>query len=232
MDWLYEKVGDADFAEIRNTSLGKLVRNQLLGQILKGEVSPGQALREADLVEQLKVSRAPVREALRELESMGLVVSRKHSGVYVRELNNREIHDLYNFRALLDEHAGRQASQLPAQEKAVLIERLQSCVEEMDQAITDSNTQRYYGANLRFHWLFVESANNGEVNDAYRTVIQKLHLARLKNLSTSDHRVISNQEHKEIVNALNDSKTLKHANYCGELLHHHVIKAYERLFED
>src|SRR3546814_9642051 len=92
MDWLFNEVGESDFAEIKNTSLGKLVRDQLLSQILAGVFVPGQALRESDLVDQLKVSRVPVREALRELESSGLVGSRKHSGVYVRELSRSEEH--------------------------------------------------------------------------------------------------------------------------------------------
>src|SRR3546814_13061802 len=112
MDWLFNEVGESDFAEIKNTSLGKLVRDQLLSQILAGVFVPGQALRESDLVDQLKVSRVPVREALRELESSGLVVSRKHSGVYVRELSDTEVHVLYDFRALLASHSGRIASQL------------------------------------------------------------------------------------------------------------------------
>src|SRR5690606_32104490 len=99
MDWM-NAGADADaFAEIKNTSLGKLVRDHLLAQIMAGTLQPGQALREPELVEQMQVSRVPVREALRELESMGLVVSRKHSGVYIRELSSEEVHDLYQFRA-------------------------------------------------------------------------------------------------------------------------------------
>ncbi len=106
MEWLNSVVRQEEFDEIKNTSLGKLVRDYLLNQIMSGALSPGQALREPELVEQMKVSRAPVREALRELESMGLVVSRKHSGVYIRELSEDEVRDLYQFRALMDNHAG------------------------------------------------------------------------------------------------------------------------------
>ncbi len=229
MNWLGAQVGQETFEGIRDTSLGKLVRDYLLSQIMSGKFTPGQALRESELVEQMKVSRVPVREALRELESMGLVVSRKHSGVYIRELSEEEVHDLYQFRALMDNHAGQIVSQLPATERLVLVKRLQVCVQQMDEAIEQSNVQDYYNANLNFHWHFIEAAGNREIAKSYREVIQKLHLARVKNLSTADHRRQSNAEHKEIVQALRDADNIGGALHCAELLSHHVVKAHKRL---
>lgn len=229
MDWLSSPVAPDTFAEIKNTSLGKLVRDQLLSQILAGEFEPGQPLRESELVERLKVSRVPVREALRELESSGLVVSRKHSGVYVRELSDEEVRDLYQFRSVLDSHAGRMASQLPAARRDALVAALEPCIEAMDAAIRDANPQAYYRENLRFHWLFIEYAGNREIARTYREVIQKLHLARLKNLSTGAHRTQSNAEHKQIVQALRDAATPAQADHCAELLAHHVLNAHARL---
>lgn len=229
MDWLSPPVALEEFEEIKNTSLGKLVRDQLLGQILSGAFAPGQALRESELVERLKVSRVPVREALRELESSGMVVSRKHSGVYVRQLSDAEVSDLYQFRSLLDSHAGRVASQLPAARRQALVDALEPCTEAMDAAIRDSNPQAYYRENLRFHWLFIEYAGNKEIAKAYREVIQKLHLARLKNLSTEPHREQSNAEHKQIVQALRDSTDAANADSFAQLMAHHVINAHDRL---
>ncbi|WP_144640863.1 GntR family transcriptional regulator [Bordetella genomosp. 13] len=229
MDWLYPPVADEEFEEIRNTSLGKLVRDQLLGRILAGVYEPGQPLRESELVEQLKVSRVPVREALRELESLGLVVSRKHAGVYVRQLDDSEVRDLYQFRSLLDSHAGRVVSQLPAERRQVLAQALQGCTEAMDEAIRQSNSQAYYRENLKFHWLFIEAAGNREIARAYREVIQKLHLARLKNLSSEDHRKRSNAEHKQIVRALRGKSGIADADHCAQLLAHHVVNAHDRL---
>jgi DNA-binding GntR family transcriptional regulator len=229
MEWLSSPVGEETFEEIKNTSLGKLVRDRLLTQILAGVYAPGQALRESELVARMKVSRVPVREALRELESWGLVVSRKHSGVYVRELSDDEVRDLYQFRALLDSHAGREASQLPAPRRAALVRDLEACTDAMDEAIRARNPQAYYRENLKFHWLFFEYAGNREIARAYREVTQKLHLARLKNLSTESHREQSNAEHRQIVKALRDSKTIAHATHCAELLSHHVVNAHDRL---
>ena len=231
MDWLTSPVQSDEFAEIKNTSLGKLVRDYLLGQIMSGALVPGQALREPELVEQMKVSRVPVREALRELESMGLVVSRKHSGVYIRELAEDEVHDLYQFRSLMDSHAGRVVAELPAERRLALVEKLEACTAAMDRAIAEGNTQAYYNTNLQFHWLFIEFAGNREIAKSYREVIQKLHLARVKNLSTEDHRRQSNAEHKQIAQALRDASSIAGAHHCAELLAHHVVNAHKRLAE-
>lgn len=229
MDWLFNTIPDAEFEELRNTSLGKLVRDRLLGQILSGAFEPGQALRESELVDALKVSRVPVREALRELESAGLVVSRKHSGVYVRELSDAEVRDMYQFRALLDGHAGAAAARMPEAARGELADALEALTRTMDEAIRDKNPQAYYRANLQFHWLFIERAGNGEIAKAYRELIQKMHLARLKNLSTEDHRAQSNAEHKIIVRALRDAATPEDAARFADLLANHVLSAYERL---
>src|SRR5690349_5519951 len=85
LPWSTSGVSDTqDFVDaVRTTSLSKLVRDDLLGQILRGELPAGARINEPDVATRLGVSRVPVREALRELESSGLVVARKHAGVFV-----------------------------------------------------------------------------------------------------------------------------------------------------
>ncbi|MFW8566370.1 GntR family transcriptional regulator [Orrella sp. 11846] len=229
MDWLVSEVDEDDFLEIKNTSLGKLVRDQILSQILSGVFAPGQAIRESELVDQLKVSRVPVREALRELESSGLVVSRKHSGVYVRELSESEERDLYYFRAVLDSHAGRMAAQLTTEKRHQLVKSLEESTVAMDIAIKEKDPQAYYRENLLFHWHFIQYLENKEIAKVYRELIQKLHLSRLKNLSSVGYRERSNAEHKQIVESLSDANIKKQDKCCSVLLDHHVRSAYDRL---
>lgn len=231
MNWLGSAVQQEAFDEIKNTSLGKLVRDYLLNQIMSGTLVPGQALREPELVEQMKVSRVPVREALRELESMGLVVSRKHAGAYIRELSEDEVRDLYQFRALMDNHAGRMVALMPQDRRDDLVAKLEPLIAAMDQANDDDDVKAYYNANLQFHWLFIELTGNREIAKSYREVIHKLHLARVKNLSTKDHRQKSNAEHKQIVGALREADSIAGAHHCAELLSHHVVNAHARLSE-
>ena len=211
--------------DVRDVSLSKLVRDDMLALIFNGDLAPGQRISEPDVASRLQVSRVPVREALRELESSGLVVSRKHSGVFVRQLQAAEIRDLYQMRGLLDGFAGRCAASLPDSGREALVSLLETSVDAMLEAAGRHDVQRYYGENLHFHWAIVESAGNGELLGTYRGIVQKLHLSRLKNLSHDLGMRASMNEHVEIVRAIRESD----APRCEALMSHHVGGAYARL---
>jgi DNA-binding GntR family transcriptional regulator len=133
-------------------SLAKLVREDMLGMILHGALQPGQRINEPDVAARLGISRVPVREALRELESSGLVVAKKHCGVFVRQLDAAEIASLYQLRGLLDGYAGRCAAGLALRRRKALVAALDASIAAMNDAAEALDVQRYYGENLRFHW--------------------------------------------------------------------------------
>ena len=224
LPWLTESSNDR-ITDVRDTSLAKLVRDDTLALILKGVLVPGQRINEPDVANRLKVSRVPVREALRELESSGLVVSRKHSGVFVRQLGETEIRDLYQLRGLLDGFAGRCAAQLPLEQRKVLSLLLKAATSAMLQAYSQQDVQAYYAENLRFHWAIVQATGNQQLLETYRGIVQKLHLSRLKNLSQSVAMQVSISEHVEIVDALRNAD----AQQCEALMAQHVSDAYQRL---
>lgn len=226
LPWLAE-TSAARLSDVRDTSLSTLVRDDMLALILKGVLAPGQRINEPDVASRLQVSRVPVREALRELESSGLVISRKHSGVFVRQLDAAEIRDLYQMRGLLDGFAGRCAAGLPAEQREALVVLLDASVDAMRLAASQQDVQRYYAENLRFHWAIVESAGNRQLSDSYRGIVQKLHLSRLKNLAQDVGMQASIAEHVDIVQALRNAD----APRCEALMAHHVGDAYERMLD-
>jgi DNA-binding GntR family transcriptional regulator len=216
-------------SDVRDTPLSKLVRDEVLGLILGGTLSAGQRINEPDVAARLKVSRVPVREALRELESSGLVVSRKHAGVFVRQLDAAEIRDLYEMRSLLDGYAGRRVAQLPSTERQALVSALEDSIAVMNEAAAAHDVQRYYRENLRFHWAIVEAAGNAQLAETYRGVVQRLHLARLKNLSHDLGMRASIAEHVQIVLALRTAKGAADAALCEQRMARHVSDALTRL---
>lgn len=76
-------------------SLPEIVRDELIRLITSGTLRPGERLNELQLSEQLGVSRGPIREAMRELEGLGLTQSRPRVGFYVADLTDTEIVELY-----------------------------------------------------------------------------------------------------------------------------------------
>ena len=207
--------------------LAKRVRDDVLARILSGELQPGQRINEPDVASRLGVSRVPVREALRELESSGLVAARKHAGVFVRQLTARELADLYELRAVLDAHAGRRAATLPAPARAGLCAVLEHHTAEMRTAEGRRDVQAYYAANLAFHQTLVDATGNAALGLHYRGIVRQLHLSRLKNLSSTLGMQASMAEHAQIVAALADGDGTR----CAQLMADHVNASHHRLTE-
>jgi DNA-binding GntR family transcriptional regulator len=80
--------------------------------IVRGELRPGQRVNQEDLAAQLGLSVAPVREALRVLESEGQLTYLPRRGYFVTELRFADLQEIYELRAILEERAARRA--LPA----------------------------------------------------------------------------------------------------------------------
>jgi DNA-binding GntR family transcriptional regulator len=212
-------------AAVRDVSLAKVVREDILALILRGDLKPGSRINEPDVAERLGVSRVPVREALRELEATGLVVSRKNVGVFVRELAPREVDELYELRALLDGHAGTRAAALGDGPRRALSKALDAATAAMRKAARRGDVPAYYDENLRFHWAIVEAAGNGKLLEAYRGIVQQLHLWRLKNLSQPVGMAASIAEHDAIAKAVREGDPAR----AGRLLADHVGAARQRL---
>lgn len=210
---------------LRDTSLAKLVREDLLERILRGDLAPGDRINEPDVCSRLGVSRVPVREALRELESSGLVNSRKHAGTFVREIQDSEVLDLYEMRSLIDGFAGSKAAALTAAARRQLADALTASVRAMQDAAQRQDVAAYYAENLQFHWHIIEAAGNQPLASTYQGVVQQLHLARLKSLSQGLNMQASITEHAQIAQAIGQGD----ADLTRQLLTAHVHSAFQRL---
>lgn len=224
LPWITADTSDR-IKTMRDTSLAKLVREDLLEHILKGIIKPGDRISEPDVASRLQVSRVPVREALRELESSGLVVSRKHAGVFVRAIEAGEVQDLYEIRSLLDSFAGAKAALLAPSIRAELTQSLNASIAVMLDAHEQTHLANYYSENLHFHWLIVQAAHNEQLSRTYQEVVQKLHLARLQSLSHVSGMQTSIAEHQKITLAISQGD----ADLAKTLLATHVTSAYTRL---
>src|SRR5579883_3373385 len=92
--------------------------------ILSNHLKPGQRLVERDLCEQAGVSRSSIREALRYLESEGLVESRGTKGMFVSVLNRKQALEIYEVRAALESEAARQFAERATESDLKAVRRL------------------------------------------------------------------------------------------------------------
>jgi phosphonate utilization transcriptional regulator len=199
-----------------------LVQRELERMILAGDLAAGAKLTEASIAELLGVSRGPVREAFRALESSGLVRLEKNRGVFVRQISIREADEIYELRAILDEFVGRRLAQVvtPAQ-----VRELRQIVERMEKAAARNDVDAYLAANLAFHDRLVELTGNAKLLLMYRRLVNELHLFRRATLTQGGALPVSTREHRDIVDRIAGGQVAA----AGRALHEHVMASRARM---
>ena len=134
---------DRDSQEL---SQGEAAYLQLRDAIRDGTFGPGDRLREVEVAERLKLSRTPIREALRRLESDGIVEHKPRIGAIIRTLSRTEVVELYEMRLVLERTAAEMAAKhaSPAE-----IDALESLNEDIGRAGKDANLAA--SLNQSFH---------------------------------------------------------------------------------
>ncbi|MEJ5128857.1 GntR family transcriptional regulator [Comamonas sp. MYb21] len=135
-----EETDNPGFSSIRVPDLVELVERQLLQAIFEGRLPPGSRIVEAELSRQMGVSRAPLREAARRLESQGVIVSTPRKGFTVRTFSPKEIQDLFQVRLGLEVMAARLACEVATDAQ---LASLKAYADDMlERAPTLSNIER------------------------------------------------------------------------------------------
>lgn len=99
--------GSVELEPVDRKSTPALVADQLRSAIMRGTLPPGAQLGEVELAGQLGVSRGPLREAMQRLVAEGLLRSERHRGIFVRDLDEADVRDVYSVRLAVEGAAGR-----------------------------------------------------------------------------------------------------------------------------
>jgi phosphonate utilization transcriptional regulator len=208
---------------LQSHSLTTLVRRELERRILSGELEPGEKLNEEGIAGNLNVSRGPVREAFRALESAGLVRTEKNRGVFVREVSVEDADEIYEVRAGLDELIGRL---LAVRIQPAHLAQLRELLKKMQKAARERSVEDYYPLNVKFHDLLAQFTGNRTLLAHYRRLVNELHLYRRETLARgADSFPISTREHSAIVEAL----ARRDPDRAGKLMYEHAMESRDRL---
>lgn len=147
-------------------TLSRQIRDALVRRIVSGELKPGTRLVETRIAEEYGTSQAPVREALRELEAIGMVETRPHRGTFVRHFIEQTLRESYVVRAALEEAATRLA--LPAGNLPT--DALRADVAAMRDAARSGDTQAIGAASVSFHRHVIDAAHNELLKHAWESL--------------------------------------------------------------
>jgi DNA-binding GntR family transcriptional regulator len=177
---------------------------------------------ESALAMKLGISRAPVREACRALERIGLLRSELNRGFFVREISTKEALDIYDLRAALFAMVGRLAA---AQATSAQLAHLEDLVARMDEAVEGDDLATFYPLNVEFHTRLVACADNHKLMQIWPNLEGELHLFRRRGLVLPGSLRKSNYQHRQMVAALKagDGET------AARLMEQHILDGKARL---
>jgi DNA-binding GntR family transcriptional regulator len=142
--------------EFFNAPLRQKLKNALLQRIFSGEYKPGERLTELRIAAEFGTSQAPVREALRDLESTGLVVTRPRRGTYVAEVLSKGLREIYAVRGALEE----QATRIATRNGTCDIQLLQRETNAMHEAARRGSPSEVADHSVAFHRAVMDAAGN------------------------------------------------------------------------
>jgi DNA-binding GntR family transcriptional regulator len=147
--------------------LRQQVLKALRRAIVTGRLSPGQRLTERALIEMMGVSRTVIREALRQIETEGLIEIIPNKGPIVRELSAEEAKDLYRIRAVLEGLAARLFAENASE---AMVNELQAALEEVVIAYQSTDGEEALDAKTKFYDLLYQGSASETLGSMLSTV--------------------------------------------------------------
>ncbi len=178
---------------------GVKLRRQLEQEIFSGTLEPGTRLDEQALAQRFKVSRTPVREALRQLTSSGLVEMRPHQGAVVATITLVRMIEMFEVMAELEGLCARLAARrMTDEERSKLVEIHEECQRHSD----NGEIEAYYACNKTFHEAIYAGSHNQFLEESTCAIRNRLSPYRRHQLNHSGRLVQSFAEHDEVVEAI------------------------------
>lgn len=146
-----------------NTKLRQIIYDKIVDEISSGKIVVGERLNERELAKKFNASRTPVREALIQLEKVGVIVINHNKGAMVRKVTRKQMEESFDIISILEGYAVETTVAGGISEKDIIyIKKLEK---EMNQAVKEKNYFKFPQLNQKFHDFFVKKTRNKILQD-------------------------------------------------------------------
>lgn len=183
-----------DFLPLRD-----VVFNTLRKAILRGNLEPGERLREIHLADKLGVSRTPIREAIRKLELEGLVVMIPRKGAVVAEITEKSLRDVLEVRRALEALAVRLACEKILDEE---VEELKVAAKAFEEALETGDVTAFAEADVKFHDIIYRATDNQRLIQLLYNLREQMYRYRVEYLKREDSHETLLEEHLAIIDTI------------------------------
>lgn len=181
---------------------GEAAYRHLFEAIQTGLLKPGMRVREVEIAERFGISRTPVREAIRRLESEGLVVHVPRQGAVIKQMDQREVIELYEMRAALEGTAAQMAAQHASEAEILELEELNALMRAAAGDDRAGDDRKVAEANRRFHDDLYQAAKNPFLIKSVTALANALAVLGGTTLRDKERTEAAFAEHQEILEAI------------------------------
>ncbi|NOQ42648.1 MAG: FCD domain-containing protein [Desulfuromusa sp.] len=190
--------------------------------LLTNELNPGDQLKETLLAEQMGISRAPIREAMKELIMNGLVDYRPQVGNFIPVFSPKQIIDSYTTRGVLEGYAIMNACDRFSAED---IGKLENLVEQMEKYAKKMNHKMVIEAGGEFHDLLISQCDNVQLLEYTDRLSLKLHILFFKYWGKLYSPTEIGRRHREII----ESVKSKDLNLIEKVVRYHYVETGSKI---
>lgn len=198
-----ESAGAAVLPRLRVRVLGDELVKELRAAIVEGAFPPGSRIVEAEIAEQMGVSRAPVREAIRALEREGLVEIFPHRGAVVVGVLEDEMRRIYELRALAEQIAFKEAVKQLSEEQ---LDELEELIDQLEAEAAQGRLDQMIEIDITFHRMVIEASGYRVILRLWDSLAGITRVRTLQALSRAESAEYfishSSKFHRELLDAL------------------------------
>ena len=211
----------------------KTLREQIVfslrESIIRGELKPGTKLTEPELATRLGISRTPIRESFRQLESEGFLTVIPRKGAVVSNITRKDIEDFFELKSLLEGYAARIAAEKMTEKD---VDKLIQINKELADCAENNNYERFFTKNEEFHNYFLTLCGNEKLVEIRDTMVKRFLGFRMAALSMPGRLMESVKQHEQAIKAfkkgdgrLAEAVLVEHALLGGDYLAEQVDRA-------
>lgn len=206
----------------KHLTLREKILETIRDAITSGALKPGEKVAEPELAERFGISRTPIREAFRQLESEGYLTVIPRKGAVVVSFSAKEIEEFYAIKSILEGYAAHQACKNLTDKE---IDKLSAINDKLHQLTEEGDIKNFFKIHNDFHELFRRAADNSKLYEMINGLVNKFQRLRYESLSKPGRMKVSVQEHVKIIEAfrardaeLAEQLVRKNAEYGGQVL--------------
>jgi DNA-binding GntR family transcriptional regulator len=206
----------------KHLTLREKILETIRDAITSGALKAGEKVAEPELAERFGISRTPIREAFRQLESEGYLTVIPRKGAVVVSFSSKEIEEFYAIKSILEGYAAHQACRNLTEKE---LDKLVVINDKLRQLAEVGDLKNFFKIHNEFHEIFRKASDNSKLDEMINGLLSKFQRLRYESLLKPGRMKVSVQEHVKIIEAfrsrdadLAEQIVRKSAEYGGRVL--------------